>query len=243
MSPKVGGVKILQVVLPGDEVLQFNPDGNRECIFIGPGLRWQENIIFATRSGVLKKTSQNLYYIDNHQKRYIPQKREFVIGIILKKNSDNYIIDIGGSEKAKISLMVFENSSKKTRKEMKPGDIIFGQVLVANKDIEPELVCIDVFDNSVGIGALPEDGIMFSIPLHVARMIVNPDNSFLLTISKRIKFKIVVGFNGRVWLKAPRQSDMLAVMNCLLMLEVMPLKEAEWNVFRMIDSFSVKSRN
>lgn len=219
--------------------MQFNPDGNRECIFIGPGLRWQENIICATRSGVLKKTSQNLYYVDNHQKRYIPQKREFVIGIILKKKSENYIIDIGGSEQAKISPIAFENSSKQTRKELKPGELVFGQVLVANKDMEPELVCIDVFDNSVGIGALPEDGIMFNIPLHVARMIVDPENSFLLTIAKKVKFTIVVGFNGRVWLKAPRQSDMVAIMNCLMLLEVMPLKEAKWNIFGLLDSFSI----
>ncbi|XP_045611653.2 exosome complex component RRP40 [Procambarus clarkii] len=234
MAPKLDGVEVLRIVLPGDEVLQFNPD--EQCIFIGPGLRWQENVICATRSGVLKKTSKNLYYVDTRQKRYIPHKKEFVVGTVQKKMGNNYIIDIGGSEQATISDLVFENFSKKTGKKMKPGDLIFGQLLVANKDMEPELVCIDVFNSSVGIGSLPDGGIVFTLPLHVARLIANPQNSLLLIIARRLKYTILVGFNGRVWLKARRQREMVAIMNCLKMLEVMTLEEVEANVHRFLDS-------
>ncbi|XP_045603254.1 exosome complex component RRP40 [Procambarus clarkii] len=238
MNPKVGGIEIIGVVLPGDEILKFNPDRNKERIFIGPGLRWEDNVVRATKPGLLKKTPRKLYYVDTHQKRYIPQRREFVIGIVLKKKGDNYAIDIGGSEKATISYLSFENASKKTRKEMKPGDLIYGQLIVANKDMEPELVCIDMYDRAVGMGSLPEDGLMFSIPLHIARSIVDPENPFLLTISRKVKYTIVVGFNGRVWVKAKKQSDMVAIMNCILMLDVMTIQEATENVFRYFESFS-----
>lgn len=233
-------MEILRVVLPGDQILQFNPGEKNDCVYIGPGLRWQENVIFATRSGLLKKTSKNLYYVDSHQKRYVPQRQEFVIGIILKRKGENYLIDIGGSERATISCLAYENTSKKNRKEMKPGDLVFGQLLVANKDMEPELVCIDLNDASVGMGSLPENGIVFTIPLHVARMIVNPHNSFLKIIAKKVQFNIVVGYNGRVWLMAQRQCDMVAVMNCLMMLEVMSLEDAKKQVFKLLDSFSLK---
>lgn len=232
----------LYVVLPGDEVLHFNPEENRDRIFIGPGLRWQDNVVRATRPGILKKSGKHLYYVDTHQKRYIPQKREFVIGIVLKKKGDNYIIDIGGSEYATISYLSFENASKKTRKEMKPGDLIYGQLLVANKDMEPELVCIDVYDRAVGMGSLPEDGVMFTIPLHVARKVVDPENPFLLTIGRKINYTVVVGFNGRVWIKAKSQREKVSIMNAFSMLEVMPLEEAVDNVFRFLESFSVHKR-
>lgn len=234
----VGGAEIIGVVLPGDEILQFNPDVNKERICIGPGLRWEDNVVRATKPGILKKTTKKLYYVDTHQKRYIPQRREFVIGIVLKKKGDYYTIDIGGSEQATISYLSFENASKKTRKEMKPGDLIFGQLLVANKDMEPEMVCIDTYDRAVGMGSLPEGGIMFNVSLHVARLIVNPENPFLLNISKKVQYAIVTGFNGRVWVKAKKQSDMVAIMNCILMLEVMTLKEANDNVFKVFESFS-----
>ncbi|XP_069970229.1 exosome complex component RRP40 [Penaeus vannamei] len=234
---RVGNVRTLRVALPGDEVLQFNPDKDKDRIFIGPGLRWKENIVRATRPGLLKKTTKNLYYVDTHQKRYIPQKREFVIGIVMKKKGDNYVIDIGASDQATISYLAFENASKKTRKEMKLGDLLYGQLLVANKDMEPELVCIDVYNRAVGMGTLPEGGVMFTVPLHVARQIVNPNNPFLKTISKMIKYTIVVGFNGRVWIKAERQREMVAIMNCIAMLEVMPSEEAEKKVVKLLENF------
>ncbi|XP_064117112.1 exosome complex component RRP40-like [Macrobrachium nipponense] len=232
----------LHVVLPGDNILEFNPEKDRDRIFIGPGLRWQDNVVRATRPGVLKKSDKQLYYVDTHQKRYIPQKREFVIGIVLKKKGDNYIIDIGGSEYATISYLSFENASKKTRKEMKPGDLLYGQLLVANKDMEPELVCIDVYNRAVGMGTLPEGGVMFTVPLHVARKIVDPENPFLLTIGKKINYTIVVGFNGRVWIKAKSQREKVAIMNAFTLLEVMPLKEAVENLFKFLDSFSPHRR-
>lgn len=235
-------MEVLSVVVPGDQVLEFNPRGNSERITIGPGLRCQENAIVATRSGLLKRTGKNLYYVDSHQKRYVPQKGEFVIGIIVKKKGDNYLIDIGGSEKAVISSLAFENTSKKNRKKLKLGDLVYGQLNVASKDEEPELVCIDFDSKSVGLGALPEDGIYFTQPLHVVRMISDPSNSFLKTIAQRISYTIVVGLNGRVWLMAPRQRDMVAIMNCLMMLEVMPMEEAKKKLFSLLDSFAVKQQ-
>ncbi|KAK7072932.1 Exosome component 3 [Halocaridina rubra] len=232
----------LYIVLPGDQVLRFNPEENRDRIFIGPGLRWQDNVVRATKPGMLKKNGKNLYFVDTHQKRYIPQKREFVIGIVLKKKGDNYVIDIGGSEYATISYLSFENASKKTRKEMKPGDLIYGQLLVANKDMEPELVCIDVYNRAVGMGTLPGDGIMFTIPLHIARMVVDPQNPFLLMMGKQINYTVVVGFNGRVWIKARTQREKVAIMNAFTMLELMPLEEAVDSIPMFFSGFSVHLR-
>ena len=230
------------MVLPGDDVLHFNPEESTDRIFIGPGLRWQDNIVRATRTGILKRSGKHLYYVDTHQKRYIPQKREYVIGIVLKKKGENYTIDIGGSEFATISYLSFENASKKNIKEMKPGDLIYGQLLVANKDMEPELVCIDFYNRAVGMGSLPEGGVMFTVPLHVARKIVDPENPFLLQIGKKINYEVVVGFNGRVWVKAKSNREKVAIMNVFTLLEVMPLKEAVENVFRFLDSFSPHRR-
>uniref|UniRef100_A0A0P4WFD9 Ribosomal RNA-processing protein 40 n=3 Tax=Scylla TaxID=6760 RepID=A0A0P4WFD9_SCYOL len=237
MSGRGGRIETLGVVLPGDKVLQLDSEDCMKEIFLGPGLRRHENNVYATRSGPLKKTTQNIYYIDNYQRRYIPLKGQFVVGIVYKKKGDNYIIDIGGSEYALLSLLCFENAPKKARKEMRPGELVFGQLLVAERDMEPELVCLDVCNDAVGIGPLPEGGLMFTVPLHVTREILDPQNTLLKKISSLVECTVVVGSNGRVWVLAQEQRHMLAIMNCLKMLEVMSKHEAEQNVYRYFNRF------
>lgn len=233
----------VRVVLPGDVIMELHsaPKDESQRIYLGPGLRWKDGVIKATRAGVLKKDGRNLYFVDSHQKRYVPQKREFVIGTVIKCKGSNYLVDIGGHEPASISFLAFENASKKTKQELKLGDLIYGQLLVANKDMEPELVCIDFYNRAVGMGTLPEGGLLFTVPLHVARSIIQPNNPFLLELGTRFSFCIVVGFNGRVWVKAAEQLDMIAVMHAIAMLECMQLEEALYKVQDVIDSIVATS--
>lgn len=226
----------VRVVLPGDKVLQLDSDDCAKEIFLGPGLRRHEYIVYATRSGLLRKTAQNIYYIDNYQRRYDPLKGQFVVGIIYKKKGDNYIIDIGGSEYATLSTLCFENAPKKSRKDMRPGDLVFGQLLVAEKDMEPEMVCIDVCSDSVAICPLPDGGLLFTVPLHVTRGILHPQNTLLKKISNLVECTLVVGSNGRVVVMAEKQSQMLAIMNCIKMLEVMTEQEAEENLLQYLNN-------
>ena len=204
-------------------------------VFLGPGLRWKDGQVKATRAGQLKKDGRNLYFVDSRQKRYIPQKREFVIGTVVKCKGNVYHVDIGANEPAAISFLAFENASKKTRKHIKLGDLIYGQLLVANKDMEPELVCIDHYNRAVGMGTLPEGGLLFTVPLHVARNILQPQNTFLHQLGKRMSFSVVVGFNGRIWLKANNQFEMIAIMHSISLLEFMSLEEALNKVHDVID--------
>lgn len=228
-------MEAVRVVLPGDKVMSYNPETSDERIFLGPGLRWEDGMVRAAKPGLLKKTPRQLYFVDTHQKRYIPQRREYVIGIVTKKKGDIYKIDIGGSEQATISFLSFENASKKTRRDLSLGDLIYGQLMVANKHMEPELVCIDAYDRAIGMGVLPPGGVMFNVSLQVAREIINPESPFLLTLSKKVKYTLVVGMNGRVWVKATRQKDMVAIMNCILMLEHMRPEEADDKALRLLE--------
>ncbi|KAF2350912.1 K domain type 1 [Trinorchestia longiramus] len=231
-------VSCLQVVLPGDLIMELpaKPVDESEKIYLGPGLRWKDGVVRATRPGVLKKDGRNLFFIESHQKRYIPQKREFVIGTVIKNKGNSYLVDIGSHEPAVISFLAFENASKKTRKDLKLGDLIYGQLLVANKDMEPELVCIDFYNRAVGMGTLPEGGLLFKVPLHVARSLLHPDNPYLLQIGSGLSFSIVVGFNGRVWVKGKDMSEMTAVMHAVMLLDCMSLNEALTKVHAVIDS-------
>ena len=124
---------------------------------------------------------------------------------------------------------------------MKLGDLIYGQLIVANKDMEPELVCIDLNYRSVGMGPLPSGGIFFTVPLQVTRQIIDPDCPFLLRLSHYINFTIVVGFNGRIWLKAAKNEEMVALMHVISMLEFMSVEEADSNMSDLITSFLIQN--
>ena len=49
------------------------------------------------------------------------------------------------------------------------GDIIYGKIIVACKDTEPEIVCVNSYGKSVGFGVLPEGGFVFPISLDYCR--------------------------------------------------------------------------
>ena len=57
------------VVMPGDVIFDLDTLSPNEKIIFGPGLRREDEKIFAMKCGILKRNSSNVYYIDNHQKR------------------------------------------------------------------------------------------------------------------------------------------------------------------------------
>lgn len=53
---------------------------------------------------------------------------------------------------------------------MQVGDLVFCKLVVANKDMEGELVCINSAGKSAGLGVLGRDGgFMIQVPLNVTR--------------------------------------------------------------------------
>ena len=65
----------------------------------------------------------------------------------------------------------FENATKRNKPNVDIGDLIYGRVLTGNKDMEPELVCIDGSGKANGLGVLKE-GFMFKINLELGRRYV-----------------------------------------------------------------------
>lgn len=49
------------------------------------------------------------------------------------------------------------------------GDLVFAQFLIANKDMEPELVCIDSSGRANGMGVFGTGGLLFRVSLGLVR--------------------------------------------------------------------------
>ena len=91
-----------------------------------------------------------------------------MLGIISARLGDSYKVDLGSSSPATLPLTGFEGTTKKNRPNLAIGDVVFARVSVANKDLEPELVCLDGENRPDGFGEI-KDGMLWRCSCDLAR--------------------------------------------------------------------------
>ncbi|KAI8773485.1 exosome complex component RRP40 [Biomphalaria glabrata] len=209
-----------QVTLPGDE-FDMSPLKSNKKIVVGPGLAEFEGMIKIIKPGILRYREPATYWIDSHQKRYVANKGDLVVGIVTQKVGDIFRVDIGSSEQASLSYLSFEGATKRNRPDVKIGDIVYANVLVANKDMEPELVCIDSDGHSNGLGVIRSGGFLFQSSLHLVRKLLNPNCVLQKTLGKTFEFETAIGMNGRIWVRAQSDIQTITMANAILASEHM----------------------
>ncbi|XP_058044837.1 exosome complex component RRP40 isoform X2 [Ahaetulla prasina] len=217
--------RVGQVVMPGEALIlpgQGEADGERlrlttsgpqkGRLICGPGLRRGADGLLVTKCGLLRyrghsaqtgsgsgSSSGGTYWVDSQQKRYVPVKGDHVIGIVTAKAGDIFKLDVGGSEHASLSYLAFEGATKRNRPNVQVGDLIYGQFIVANKDMEPEMVCIDSSSRANGMGIIGQDGFLFKVSLGLIRKLLAPDCEIMSDLGQLYPFELVLGMNGRIW--------------------------------------------
>ncbi|XP_054290202.1 exosome complex component RRP40-like [Macrosteles quadrilineatus] len=217
-------VCVNDVVVPGDVVGGITGLDDKSRVILGPGLRRCAEQVIVCKSGLLKKINQT-FYVDSHQKRYIPVRGEAVVGIVSSKAGDFFKVDIGGSEQASLHYLAFEGATKKNRPNLNVGDTLYATVLSASKDMEPELVCIDSTGKKGKMGVIDPDGFLFICSLNLIRKILNPKCLLLKYLGKEVAYEIAIGMNGKVWVKAKNVKTTIAIASAVLAAEHAPYDE------------------
>ncbi|XP_078045702.1 exosome complex component Rrp40 [Augochlora pura] len=212
-------ISVGDVAMPGDVVKDIATINKKETIILGPGLRRESDMVFAYKAGILKKTNPAVYYVDSYQKRYVPNRGENVVGIVTQKGGDIFKVDIGASEQASLSYLAFEGATKKNRPDLQVGDLVFAKLLVASKDMESELVCVDSHGKEKKLGVLKSDGMLFTCSLSLVRKILNQSSPLFNMLARSQAFEVAAGMNGRVWVKARTIQETIAVANAILAAE------------------------
>ncbi|KAM5328244.1 exosome complex component RRP40 [Glossophaga mutica] len=249
-----------QVVLPGEELLlpeQEDAEGlgsagerplrlnagvrSRVRVVCGPGLRRCGDRLLVTKCGRLRHKEPSgsgggVYWVDSQQKRYVPVKGDHVIGIVTAKSGDIFKVDVGGSEPASLSYLAFEGATKRNRPNVQVGDLIYGQFVVANKDMEPEMVCIDSCGRANGMGVIGQDGLLFKVTLGLIRKLLAPNCEILQELGKLYPLEIVFGMNGRIWVKAKTIQQTLILANVLEACEHMTTDQRKQIFSRLAES-------
>ncbi|XP_034546612.1 exosome complex component RRP40 [Notolabrus celidotus] len=214
--------KVGQVLLPGDEfsfhtedTISLSGPVKSERVVCGPGLRRSGDRLLVCKSGVLRHKAPNMFWMDSQQRRYVPVKGETVIGIVTVKSGDVFKVDFGGSEQASLSYLAFEGSTKRNRPNVQVGDLVFAQFVVANKDMEPELVCVDSGGRANGMGVFGAGGLLFSVSLGLVRRLLAPHSGVLQDLQQLFPCELVVGMNGRLWVRCSSLQRTLVIANLL----------------------------
>ncbi|XP_070769584.1 exosome complex component RRP40 [Enoplosus armatus] len=214
--------KVGEILLPGDE-FSFETDDTisltdhvkPEKVVCGPGLRRSGDRLVVCKSGVLRHKQPNMFWMDSQQRRYVPAKGETIIGIVTVKSGDIFKVDFGGSEQASLSYLAFEGATKRNRPNVQVGDLVFSQFIIANKDMEPELVCMDSSGRANGMGVFGGGGLLFTVSLGLVRRLLSPYSEVLSDLQQLFPCELVVGMNGRLWVKSSSVQQTLVIANLL----------------------------
>lgn len=212
--------KVGDILMPGDIAVDAQQASQSKKVILGPGLRKHGEAVIASKAGILKTKAPNTFWIDSYQKRYIPNRGETVIGIVVQKAGDIYRVEIGASETACLSYLAFEGATKKSRPDVNVGDLVFAKLLIANKDFESELVCVNSLGKKEKLGVL-NGGFVFNCSINLVRKVLNERGNLFRAIQKELQVpvEIVVGMNGRIWINARNVKDVIAVGNAILAAE------------------------
>lgn len=143
-----------RVVLPGDLVYSLSSKK-----VVGAGLRKDGEDVYTVVPGVFHETDDKalistltkrllwfalftfeiLFIEEFYISRYIPRAGDRVLGVVVAKIGDYFRIDIGSADLALLNFVSFEGATKRNRPMVKVGDLVYGQVILTSKHLEPEV--------------------------------------------------------------------------------------------------------
>jgi exosome complex component RRP40 len=112
---------------------------------------------------------------------------------------------------------------------------VYCKVILANPDLEPELVCVDSSGKKGKLGEL-KDGIMFNCSINLVRKVLNDKCTLLHLLSKECPYEIACGINGRIWIHSKSMRITILLRDVILRAEHTPYNEMK----NLVDSFATE---
>lgn len=135
-------------------------------------------------------------------KYYSPKIDDLIIGTIINKAQEQYKVDISSYSSAILGTSEFEGASKKTKPNLKVGDLIFAKVLKANKFDSPLLTCISGDGKNWSSGeaffGVINAGHVFRLPLNTVNLYFYKGEKLFSRINDAVEFEYNLGHNGNI---------------------------------------------
>jgi exosome complex component RRP4 len=196
-----------QVVIPGEEIAkgdEFLPGENTEK---------RGSSIVALRYG-LAEESNKLVKIIPLSGVYQARRGNSVIGKVVMITFNGWVIDIGASDNAFLSLMEVPRYVNKDGLEevLDIGDMLTAKIWAINKR------GIDLSIKQRGLGKI-DDGIIIKINPNKVPRVIGKEGSMISLIKDETGCNITVGQNGIIWIKGDRVDDELFAKRAIEFIE------------------------
>mmetsp|Transcript_12051 Transcript_12051/g.21598 ORF Transcript_12051/g.21598 Transcript_12051/m.21598 type:complete len:210 (-) Transcript_12051:288-917(-) len=203
---------ISEVVGPGDKIQQLPKEG---IVKLSQGLVAQGEYITSNVGGVLRQSKRGTFSVEGIRKRYLPTVNDLVLGTIIDRHSENFVVDIGSPFPAILPQLSFEGATRRNRPNLVVGDLVYARVVSVNKDTDPVLTCVDAAGRASGFGGL-KGGLTVTCSLNqAARLLRQPPPSAVENLAVNMQFELAVGMNGKVWVKAATAAETVLVANAV----------------------------
>ncbi|BDA49650.1 Exosome complex component rrp40 [Coccomyxa sp. Obi] len=201
-----------QVVAPGDVVAVLPEQGK---VKVGAGLYAEGNSLHTSKAGVLRQTKVGKLWVEGRQKRYIPSTGDDVVGIVLERHAENFVVDIGAPFPAVLNFLAFEGATRRNRPKLSEGDLVYARVVLAHRDTDTEVSCTDSGGKASGYGPLKGGCLMTCTTALARRLLASPPAPVLDALGKSVQFEIAIGQNGRVWIDAASAATVVLIANAI----------------------------
>ena len=196
-----------QVVIPGEVIAKgddYLPGENTEK---------RGDAVVALRYG-LAEESNKLVRVIPLSGVYQPRRGNSVIGKVVMITFNGWVIDIGASDNAFLSLMEVPRFVNKDALEevLEIGDMLTAKIWAINKR------GIDLSIKQRGFGKIDE-GIITNINPNKVPRVIGKEGSMIKLIKDNTGCNITVGQNGMIWIKGDKIDDELFAKKAIKFIE------------------------
>lgn len=215
--------------MPGEAIPPEQlPKSKKGTLTLGPGLRHiPPSTILSTTAGALHVDhKKSALWLEHSNGRYVPAVGDLVVAQVQRGGADAYSCSLTPyTPYASLGNLAFEGASKKTRPQLKAGDLVYARVCKASKWDDTEIECFNsATGKAEGMGPL-KGGMLFHVsPVFARRLMMGTDKEgrskggvvVLEEVGEKVKFEVAVGRNGRVWVDSGSVRETLAVGRLLV---------------------------
>lgn len=210
-----------KVVFPGMTI----PLNSNIRTRIGRGLLQHNKMVVASKCGILrshnKSSKQQSLWLENSQKKYEPSTDDLVVGTVVEKKAEEYILDLGATKYGRLPFLAFEGATARNRPRIETGSLIYARVNFVCKDMDTEVTCTSDYikrDWITGENLFGElkGGYCFKTSIKLANELMDEECLVLLCLANYVPFEIAVGMNGRIWVNSKQPLHTILICNSIL---------------------------
>ena len=206
------------LILPG-ESYNFNRNLLSYNVFYYNSKKKNKPLI-SKKTTMLDLNNKKLELASYIGKIYTPKVNDVVIGLITLKTLEFYKLYINSNFEATLNTIDFEGATRKTRPKLNIGDIVFGRVINENKFYNTIISCRSIEDTktwSTGESMFGQliDGRLYDINREYIWNLYN-NNKIIERLKDMVEFEMVIGMNGKIWIKSEKLEDNIKIYQCIL---------------------------